>query len=531
MLKMGCFLGLIGFVAGNANAFVHTEIKGSMRTIDVSIEALSQKTVVIKKKKYIQYAFVGVGDAAGIHYKVGSPNLPVLRFVTWAKPASVVLDQVGRSDATLSEDVLPVLASVPKFPGAEPQVVIDHEAYEGAMDRALPFYSVQKMGSVRGRAQYLVTVYPLRLKKAGTELYQHVRISVRDANEVADMRPETIALVVGKKFAASAALGQFVDFKKSAGFDVERIDVTSTDSAEKIRSALRSVYRAKNLAAVIIVGDYEDVTSHQSKNIGGVTDHYYACLDVDDYESDIGTADVMVGRFSASSEKTLQNMVDKSMSYADPTRHHWKEMASFLASDDPSYWKVAEGTHNYVVALTDPSGYFGDFPAADQKGGDLLYAVTHKAKTTQVMKALNAGRAIVNYSGHGSQTYWVAPSVHQSDVKALTNDALPFVISNACYTGDFREPESFAETWERHANGAILYWGSMDPTYWDEDDILERRAFDGVFKNGLRRFGNITKYAQDEVWKQYGGAGNSKYYAETYHLFGDPSLELRLAAY
>jgi hypothetical protein len=65
----------------------------------------------------------------------------------------------------------------------------------------------------------------------------------------------------------------------------------------------------------------------------------------------------------------------------------------------------------------------------------------------------------------------------------------------------------------------------MDNTYWDEDDILERKMFDGMYAGGQKTFAGITHYALQEHWKHYGGAGKSKYYWETYVLFGDPALE------
>ena len=73
-----------------------------------------------------------------------------------------------------------------------------------------------------------------------------------------------------------------------------------------------------------------------------------------------------------------------------------------------------------------------------------------------------------------------------------------------------------------------MYWGSMDSTYWDEDDVLERRMFDGIFTGGKTTFGAITEFALREVAKQYGGSGRSDYYFETYHMFGDPSITLRI---
>jgi subtilisin-like proprotein convertase family protein len=104
---------------------------------------------------------------------------------------------------------------------------------------------------------------------------------------------------------------------------------------------------------------------------------------------------------------------------------------------------------------------------------------------------------------------------------------LPFVIGNACLTGDFRVGESFGETWQRAPAGAITYWGSMDSTYWDEDDLLERAMFDGIYRDGRLAFGDITNYALGQIWAHYAGEGRSKYYWETYVTYGDPSLDLR----
>lgn len=62
----------------------------------------------------------------------------------------------------------------------------------------------------------------------------------------------------------------------------------------------------------------------------------------------------------------------------------------------------------------------------------------------------------------------------------------------------------------------------------DEDDILERKMYDGIFAQGKLGFGAFTDYALAEVWRHYGGAVRSKYYMETYVLFGDPSMQMHL---
>jgi hypothetical protein len=145
------------------------------------------------------------------------------------------------------------------------------------------------------------------------------------------------------------------------------------------------------------------------------------------------------------------------------------------------------------------------------------------------MDAIKKGRTIINYSGHGANTYWAGPVITQENVRSLKSTTYPFVISNACITGDFREEEAFAETWIRHENGAIMFLGSLDLTYWDEDDIFEKRMFDGIFTQNKENFGEISDFGLAETWRYYGGEGKSKYYRETYHLFGDPSLKIRLS--
>ena len=171
----------------------------------------------------------------------------------------------------------------------------------------------------------------------------------------------------------------------------------------------------------------------------------------------------------------------------------------------------------------------GPIPMTHKWGGDKLYAISYATYTEQLIESFNQGRAIINYAGHGDTTFWDGPKFLQSDVKNLeeTTD-LPFVVSNSCLTGYFREKESFAETWLTAPNGAIMFWGSMGSTYWDEDDILQVKMWEGIVNKKLRKFSQIADYALREVWRYYNGAGKSKYYWETYHLFGDASMNLRL---
>lgn len=267
-----------------------------------------------------------------------------------------------------------------------------------------------------------------------------------------------------------------------------------------------------------------------ANRIQGVTDHYYRCLDTDDYESDIGTPDIGVGRYAVSTEEELSRVVERQLRYELGTfkTDHWLRSISFIASDDSKYWTVAEGTDNYVIgSYTKPREYDGDFPSAPSVGGDKLYAITHKAKSEHVIERLKLGRGIVNYGGHGVPEKWAGPEITKGDLDKMTDpDVIPAVFANACLTGSFIA-DSFAEAWQRHPNGSVLYWGSMSYTYWDEDDIVERRMYDAIYHDHELTVDRFTGYSLADVWRHFGGEKRSKYYWETYVSFGDPSLSLR----
>jgi hypothetical protein len=286
------------------------------------------------------------------------------------------------------------------------------------------------------------------------------------------------------------------------------------------------------LAAAIIVGEHADVPAYTSNTISGVTDHYYRCLDTEDYDADAGTPDIAVGRFAVDTEEQLAIVVDKQLRYEAGVfkDDSWLKKVSFIATDDASHWQIAEGSFNYLVNLyTGPQGFVGNFPKPETAGGDLLYAITNKVKDAEVIDRLREGRGFINYGGHGGSDYWVSPRLEKKDVESLKNtDVIPLVMANACNTGDFRVL-SMGQIWQRATAGAVIYYGSMDSTYWNEDDVLQRRMYDGIYRDGRRTWAAVTDFAQKELWRHYGGAGSSKYYYETYETFGDPLTRFRTA--
>lgn len=529
-----------GLLSTAASAKV-TVIQNKDSTVThVQIEGVKTGTVVVEGAKFTSLNLEGVNGYEGIDYQIGRPQIPVVRFFVEGEPSVTHSSAKAGAEIESGLKIKPNQPSRIKRPDEKSALIFDKEFYNSKPTKFAP-YKVAPAGSVNGVQKYLVTLYPVQYNPAGNS-WSLISDFTVTAKRPIDKRTqfegagekEIFAFVVGAKFQNNASLLAYAALKEKLGYHVEFINVTDIDTPESIRAALKAIYSREGsvLNYALIIGDAEDVPGHDSDIISGITDHFYRAIDTDDYASDINGPDIGVGRVSVNSAEQLEVVLAKFTRYTEGhfAAEDWLNEVAFIATNDR--WQVAEATHNYAIqTYMSPNRYTGHFPQQPMDGGDQLYAVTHRVSDEKVVEVMGMGRTIIDYSGHGGTTNWAGPNVSQDDVRALTDpDALPFVVSNACITGDFRVAESFGETWQRHHAGAILFWGSMDSTYWDEDDILEKAMFDGIYRDGRLLFHDITAHALSEHWRHYGGEGKAKYYWETYVTFGDPSLELRTTA-
>lgn len=505
---------------------------GNQTVYDIEIEGVDMAPINIGGKEFVTATLKGVERYQAVKYELGKPEIPVVRLMV---DGDVVVQAIGITESGVSDPTKPIRPSQPSWSKSlkfHPPVAYDAAAYDLNSMGVEPLYEVKKVASFRGSPRQMVTLNAMKYNPVNG-LYQfHNRYKVTVTNLARkDESQPTMAFVVGSKFASSPSLDTLVRLKESQGFRTRRIIIgqNNVTTDVSIRNALRTIYGENvNLRYALIVGDAEDVPGHDSSHISGVTDHFYRAIDTDNYEADINGPDIGVGRLSVNSEQQLATVVGKIARYTDGRfgADRWMQHPAFITTHDR--WQVAEATHNSVIAKhLAPQNYDRVFPDASEKGGDKLYPISLNATDAQIVDHMKQGRFIINFSGHGSHTGW--EDVTTQDVLSMNDpNALPWVISNACITGDFREEPVFAETWQRHPSGAITFWGSMDSSYWDEDDILEKAMYDAVFDLGKRPFDSIHQYALGEVWRHYGGEAKSEYYWETYVTFGDPSLEVRL---
>jgi hypothetical protein len=331
-------------------------------------------------------------------------------------------------------------------------------------------------------------------------------------------RQEGYLIIVDDDFVD--AIQPLVDWKDQKGFDVtvtKTSDIGSNPTKEVIKSYIADAYYSWPTppAYILLVGDVAQIPTWTGSDTGTCTDLYYVTIDNGNY-----FADIIISRFPAATAEQVTNMVDKTLYYEAGSfpDDAWIKKAAFLASTDNH--QVSEGTHNFVIdTYLNPNNYTCD----------KIYSYYSGNNTQKVSAALNDGRSLCVYSGHGSTDSWAdGPPFSQGNVNALTNDGMyPFVCSHACLTNQFTVSECFGETWVRAPHkGGIAFWGATTYSYWDEDDILERRMFKAWWEDNLMTIGLMTNQGLLYLYEYYSGGGMSQYYFEEYNVLGDSSVEI-----
>ncbi|MEW6250174.1 MAG: C25 family cysteine peptidase [Planctomycetota bacterium] len=316
----------------------------------------------------------------------------------------------------------------------------------------------------------------------------------------------------------------FVAHKTSVGMPTTIVGVSTIgNTATTIKTYVQNYYNAHNVAFLLLVGDAAQVATPTVS--GGASDPSYAKLaGADNYP------DIMVGRFSAETAAHVDLQALKAVRYEQEqwVLRPWFKQATGIASAEGA-GRGDEGQADYVHMDEIRTWLMGNgsYTLVDQ-----IYA-NNGGTAAMVTNALNAGRGLVNYCGHGSSTSWVTTGFNVANVNALANDnLLPVICSVACVNGNFTGQTCFAEAWLRAARngeptGAVAaYMSSIDQSWappmegQDEFNLLlsTREPSD------YHCFGTLCFAGSCSMMDQYGSAGVSMF--DTWHVFGDPSLRV-----
>ncbi|MCK4575043.1 hypothetical protein KAU34_01405, partial [candidate division WOR-3 bacterium] len=296
-----------------------------------------------------------------------------------------------------------------------------------------------------------------------------------------------------------------------------------------IKSFIQSEYDAGDLVWVLLVGDGNEVVP-ATGNMGGAAgkdaDPVYAYTSggASDYYPDI-----FISRFSSrGNSSNIDKQISRSIEY---------EKTPQVGAD---WYHVGLGVSS------EQSG--GGSPISDStrcnwlRDSLLAYTYTEVNKsydywgTTAMIKGfIEDGTSIINYIGHGGTTSWSnGGGFDISDINSLNNPwMLPFVISVACYVGNFNGSDCYCEAsvtagTVNEPDGFLVHWGSTMGQSWIPPCYGQEGAVNLLTHDGMNSAGGIFFNGACYMIDHYGPSNAEGIeVAQTWHIFGDASVQLR----
>jgi len=346
-------------------------------------------------------------------------------------------------------------------------------------------------------------------------------------------------------------LSDLVSLRQGQGFRVEVVDVEDIydeftygiSTPQAVKDFLTHAYNNWTEPApqyVLLVGDS---TYDYKDNWGlGTVNHlpvyltftqYLGETIADDWFVKISGGDAIpdmyIGRLPAGSAEEASVMVNKIIAYETaPNTKTWEKNVLLFSDNQTEEYEAVFTTMSEDVASLIPvgfnspfKGYLDDYLAP----GDL---------TEDIKERINEGALIVHYSGHASTQIWAGENVFDNtDVSDLTNgEKLPFFVSMSCLSGYFGYPDawdfpSLAEALVRsEGKGAVAAFMPTGMSTPDGQHILDGALFDAIFTRDIRALGRAISLAKQTLLAN--GGSTYEEAADTFLLFGDPAMELKI---
>ena len=355
--------------------------------------------------------------------------------------------------------------------------------------------------------------------------------------------PVKMLVVTTSTYTNSTPFQNWLAWKKQKGIAVDVQTVTSSASADEVRSLIQSRYNANHPTFLVIVGDETAVTYYTTYTVSGlsynpyVSDLQYASIDNDVYH------DMFMSRMSVSNTTELGYLVDKILMYEQytmPDPSYLNNVLLIAGADSNWAPKVGRPTINYAA-----DNYFNT-----AHGFSNVYKYVTDTYTG-CFNYLNSGVGFANYTAHGDIQEWHSPNFTNDNVNSLTNTNKYFwAMGNCCLTCNFGNTSyypCYGEAMIRAQNkGAFGYIGSVPESYWYEDYYFGVGAtstlsqtpsmsqtttgvydfmFDDTQMNTLNSVpfaGNVAvTYAHAN---SYTSSVDDEYYWRAYQCFGDGSV-------
>ncbi|MCX6843897.1 MAG: C25 family cysteine peptidase, partial [candidate division WOR-3 bacterium] len=319
---------------------------------------------------------------------------------------------------------------------------------------------------------------------------------------------------------------------KQRGYDVRTIWKSAWTYAE-VKDSINNEYLRVTphvLQFVLLVGEYGEIPMYPYPNVGH-SDYWYS--DVEPYPAGDNFPELALARLSPTSGTELDNMVRKILKYQKdpPSTNNWLDKLTMIANSQEYPGKYS-GCVRGIYFM--PKPYWNP--------GTVDTVMGYYTGNATVTAAINDGRGLVAYRGHGDRKEWnmwgTQGSWYNSNVEALTNGELtPVVYNICCSSGDFAVDTCLSEKWMRkYPGGAVASLAATEASYTDPNhgicSTLVRASCDTwrITVPGVRDYVGPCFHLSEQM--MYFDAYVAKYWPGSpypdniymYAMLGDPSM-------
>ena len=267
------------------------------------------------------------------------------------------------------------------------------------------------------------------------------------------------------------------------------------------------------------------------------SDDYFAFLDENEgewLEENFGrngdhVMDIGVGRLPVATSEEARIVVDKLINYAsnEQSLGPWRNQLTFVADDEDDNLhqrdaeRIATLVNDEFTQFTIKKIYLDAYPQLPLASGTVAPAVNDG-----IMEAVEKGSLIVNFTGHGSETYWTEERVLDLTLigQMRNYDKLPLFVTATCDFARHDDPEQRSGGEYlilSRRGGAIGMVATTRPVFSNTNFVLNSAFFNEVFSKESGEYKTLGAIFKNTKNQSLSGSIN-----RNFTLLGDPSMKL-----